>query len=377
MGRLYWKFFAFFFFAQVTAVLIVTVAIGMLQTPHVPPPNFAPPNFSSHGLGVPTVTMPNHPPRRNLRHLFPLMPLVVGFFVSFLFAALLANYFSKPIRQLRQAFERAAQGDLQVRIGNTMHGRRDELADLGNAFDVMVSRINQVLQSQTTLLHQVSHELRSPLSRLQMAIGLLKQQPDKLSTSLNRIERESVRMDSLVGELLTLSRLESGVMALQKESVDLNELLTDLVNDARFEAEVKNVTIQFEHQSAFAIVVKGQQDLLHRAIENVLRNAIKYSPLGNMVNVELSRKSTSNEGASNTATILIRDYGAGVSDGDLAHIFTPFYRAEAESNQANQGYGLGLAIAKQIIESHSGKIEARSPHSGGFELVIHLPLHTA
>ena len=375
MGRLYWKFFAFFFFAQVTAVLIVTVAIGMLQTPHVPPPNFAPPR-----LGVPSVTMPNHAPRHNLRHLFPLMPLVVGFFVSFLFAALLASYFSKPIRQLRQAFERAAQGDLQVRIGNTMHGRRDELADLGNAFDVMVSRINQVLQSQTTLLHQVSHELRSPLSRLQMAIGLLKQQPDKLSTSLNRIERESVRMDSLVGELLTLSRLESGVMALQKESVDLNELLTDLVNDARFEAEAKNVTIQFEHQSAFAIVVKGQQDLLHRAIENVLRNSIKYSPLGNMVNIELSRKSTSNEGALNTVAVLIRDHGAGVSDVDLAHIFTPFYRAAAQTNQennhANQGYGLGLAIAKQIIESHSGKIEARSPSGGGFEMVIHLPLHT-
>lgn len=364
MGRLYWKFFAFFFFAQVTAVLIVTLTIGMLQTPRVPTPSFTPPR-----LGVPTVTMPNHPPRRNLRHLFPLMPLVVGFFVSFLFAALLASYFSKPIRQLRQAFERAAQGDLQVRIGNTMQGRRDELADLGNAFDLMVSRINQVLLSQTTLLHQVSHELRSPLSRLQMAIGLLKQQPDKTTSSLDRIERESVRMDRLVGELLTLSRLESGVMALQKESVDLNELLTDLVNDACFEAEAKNITIQFEHHTAFAVFVAGQQDLLHRAIENVLRNAIKYSSLGNVVNVELSQVSSSN-----MATILIRDHGAGVSDADLAYIFTPFYRAEVANNYANQGYGLGLAIAKQIIESHSGVIEARSPSGGGFEMVMRLPM---
>jgi two-component system, OmpR family, sensor kinase len=373
MGKLYWKFFAFFFLAQVATVLIVTVAIGMRQ-PLTPPSSQPLPNHFSLDHQIP----PNgfapppdlpRPPNANRRELLPLIPLIVGFFVSFIFAALLANYFSKPIKQLRQAFEQAASGDLQVRISDAMQGRRDELADLGQAFDVMVSRISQVLQSQTTLLHQVSHELRSPLSRLQMAIGLLKQQPDKLDTSLERIERESVRMDSLVGELLTLSRLESGVTRLQKEPVNLNDLLTALISDASFEAQAKNVSIQFLHQSTIPIVVQGQQDLLHRAIENVLRNAIKYSPFDSQIIVELTHESLSN-----SATVRICDKGAGVSAADLAHIFTPFYRAEGQANQSKQGYGLGLAIAKQVIESHGGNIAAKTPAGGGFELLMLLPI---
>ena len=354
MGRLYWKFFAFFFFAQFTTLLIVTFVIGVLQHPV---------DFGLQPIGAFKPI-----PLDRARDLFPLIPLVVGVFVSFIFAALLASYFSKPIRLLRQAFERAASGDLQVCVGSTMQGRRDELTDLGNAFDVMVSRISQVLQSQTTLLHQVSHELRSPLSRLQMAIGLLKLQPDKLEVSLDRIERESVRMDSLVGELLTLSRLESGVMTLQKEPIDLYEMLLELLTDARFEGKAKHINIQFMLETKLPILVLGQQDLLYCAIENVLRNAIKYSPQGSVVSAKLSKDVTSNQ-----AFVQIRDHGAGVSDADLMRIFTPFYRAESDSNPANQGYGLGLAIAKQIVESHGGQIEAKKPSDGGFMLEMRLP----
>jgi two-component system, OmpR family, sensor kinase len=369
MGRLYWKFFAFFFLAQVTTVLMVTVAIGIIKSSErtfSPNTEISRPNTAPQQGKLKKHMLEKRMLGRHMKNFFPIPPLVVGGIVSFIFAAILANYFSKPIRQLRQAFERAASGDLQVRVGDSMQGRQDELADLGDAFDVMVSRISQVLQSQTTLLHQVSHELRSPLSRLQMAIGLLKKQPDTLNSALERLERESVRMDSLVGELLTLSRLESGVMTLQKEPIDLNELLADLIEDAQFEGEAKHLSIVLHDETTQALMIEGQQDLLHRAIENVLRNAIKYSTQSGQINIKLEF-----EHAKNVATVMVRDNGTGVREADLARIFTPFFRAE---NDSNQGYGLGLAIAKQIIEAHGGKIFAQQATNGGLELIMRLPV---
>jgi signal transduction histidine kinase len=300
------------------------------------------------------------------RHLFPLIPLLAGVLASFVFAALLAWYFSKPIKQLRQAFASAANGNLDVRVGNEMGSRNDELADLGKAFDVMATRIGALMQSQTRLLHQVSHELRSPLARLQIAVGLARQQPDKLESSLMRIERESERMDSLVGELLELSRLESGVMRLEKETVDLNELLMTVVEDAQFEGVAKSITVDYRQTSktSESLTILAQQDLLHRAIDNVVRNALKYSPIESLIKIT----SAIQDGK---VVIHVTDQGPGVEAGELDSIFQAFFRG-SKTNSA-EGHGVGLAIAKQIIEAHGGTIVATNQSIRGLNVEIKLP----
>lgn len=471
MGRLYWKFFLFFFFAQLTAVLVVSLAIGVANDKRererslidaAPPAKtmvFAaastlkisgiaslksmldiwltepmpqlyavnedgidllkrhlPKGINKESLAALTADSDNRaiqkirandghdywlfveprgkrpPPtyfngvkihQQNFKYLFPAMPLIVGIFVSLIFAAMLAWYFSKPIKQLRLAFESAASGNLDARVGTVMRGRRDELADLGSAFDVMVSRVSQLIQSQTHLMHQVSHELRSPLARLQIAIGLIKQQSaqtkievnEKISTSLNRIETESVRMDHLVGELLTLSRLESGVTALQKERVDLNELLQELVEDANFEGIANNIKV--EYAPIANIYIEAQTDLLQRAMDNILRNAVKFTPKNTAVTL-----TTAINHLNKSVILMVTDAGSGVSENELTEIFKPFYRANANESAANKtagnetahGYGLGLAIAKQIIESHAGTVTAENIASAGLQLTVVLPM---
>jgi two-component system OmpR family sensor kinase len=303
------------------------------------------------------------------RHLFPVMPLLAGIVASLIFAALLAWYFSKPIKQLRQAFDSAANGSLDVRIGNSMGSRHDELADLGSAFDLMATRLGALMQSQTRLLHQVSHELRSPLARLQMAVGLARQQPDKLESSLVRIERESARMDALVGELLELSRLESGDVQLEKELVNVNELLLSIVEDARFEGMAKQIAIQYQ-ENPKAITLSGQHDLLHRAIDNVIRNALKFSPPQSMIDIRTEILRT--ELKEHKVVIQVSDQGPGIVEAELAHIFQPFFRGSA--SQQTDGHGIGLAIAKQIIEAHGGVIAVRNLPTKGLLVEITLPL---
>lgn len=296
-------------------------------------------------------------------NLFPLVPVLAGILASFIFAALLAWYFSKPIKQLKSAFASAANGNLDERVGDKMRGRSDELADLGVSFDTMATRLNILIKSQTHLLHQVSHELRSPLARLQIAVGLASQQPDKLAVSLQRIERESIRMDSLVGELLELSRLESGMMDVEKEDIDLQELLNHIVEDARFEGAHKNITITYT--SITNIKMLGQYDLVHRAIDNVVRNAIKYSPSGLVVEIFTYVKAK-------TFTLIVKDQGIGLPEDELNAIFEAFFRGS--NTNKTDGHGVGLAIAKQVIEAHGGKILARNSPTGGLQVEIQLPI---
>ena len=288
--------------------------------------------------------------------LFPFKPLMAGAVASLFFAALLAWYFSKPIRHLRAAFEEAARGHLDTRVGNAIGSRRDELADLGRDFDSMAGRLGNLMRGQTRLLHHVSHELRSPLARLQMAIGLARQSPEKIASSLDRIERESERMDKLVGELLELSRLESGVTSIDREEVDVSELLKSIVEDARFEAEAMfpspsaRPVIQLNEASRF--ILRGQPELLHRAIENIIRNALKYSPPDGTISIESSQVE---EGV---MRLLICDEGQGVPESELQSIFQPFVRGSTATNA--DGHGVGLAIAKQVVEAHGGTIVAKN-----------------
>ena len=296
----------------------------------------------------------------------PFLPIASAVFGSLIFSAILAWYFSKPIQSLRAAFEAVAGGDLAARPGSATGGRRDELADLGRDFDVMVERLRALLGGQKRLLHDISHELRSPLARLQVAIGLARQQPEKLEASLERIERESIRMDKLVGELLTLSKLEAGALKLVMEDVNAEELVANLFDDARFEAQGHEVKVELVGNGA--VVIRGDAEMLHSAIENVLRNAIKQTIAGSTVILEVDQ-----DLQRGMLRLLILDRGPGVPEEELEAIFRAFYRS-AHAAAGTVGHGLGLAIAHRVIAAHGGSISARNRQGGGLAVEILLPI---
>ncbi|MYM94603.1 HAMP domain-containing sensor histidine kinase, partial [Duganella vulcania] len=293
------------------------------------------------------------------------VPIAAATVASLLFAMLLAWYFSRPIRALRQAFDAAAGGDLAPRFGAGGKGKRNsELNDLGRDFDRMTARLRSLIDGQTRLLHDVSHELRSPLARLQAAIGLAHQQPEKLAASLERIERESVRMDKLVGELLTLARLEAGAIKASEEEISMAELLEQITDDANYEASSQQRSVVQEGEAD--VMVAGQADLLGRAIENVVRNAIKHSPEGGVVQLQTSILPDARQ-----LCIRVLDRGPGVAAADLATIFQPFFRS---SSASAEGHGLGLAIAQHVIEAHGGSIKASNREDGGLCVEMMLPV---
>ena len=306
---------------------------------------------------------PRHPPPPS-----PLLPIGIGILASLGFSALLAWYLAKPIRHLRGAFDAVAAGKLETRIGPRMGRRRDEIADLGRDFDRMAGQLQILVGSQQRLLHDVSHELRSPLARLQAAIGLARQQPEKLEASLDRIERESGRLDELVGELLTLSRLEAGTSGAADEDIDLVELVAGIVDDARFEAEATGRQVRFSGESE--AIVRIRAELLHRAFENVIRNAVKYTREGTAVEVQVERRF-----APDRLIVTVDDWGPGAPDSDLQAVFEPFFRAGAGVKTA--GFGLGLAIARRAVEAHGGSIRALNRPDGGLRVEIVLPVGQA
>lgn len=313
-------------------------------------------------LGPPSMERP-HPLMRVITT-FPLKALLIGAIASALFAVILAWYFSKPIESLRLAFKQAADGNLSFSAAKAMGSRNDELSDLGRHFDYMAKRLSALLQGQARLLHHVSHELRSPLARMHMALGLAMQSPRKVESSLSRIELEASRMDKLIGELLELSRFESGMVNVTKEKFSLNEVLETIVEDAAFEASNMRVKVVMEIEAT--IVFDGQLDLIHRAIENVVRNAIKYGPDGSEVNLRcvINKENKCLE-------ISIKDQGNGVLETELEDVFMPFVRGNSGSQVV--GHGVGLAITKQVTEAHGGHVIASNLEPIGFCVTLIFP----
>jgi two-component system OmpR family sensor kinase len=304
--------------------------------------------------------------------LFPIEPIALGLVASLVFAAALAWYVATPIGILRRAFDAAAQGDLDLRIGPGMGRRRDELADLGHDFDRMAEQLKRLVDGQRRLLHDVSHELRSPLARLQAAVGLARQQPANLEDSMDRIEREAVRMDRLIDELLTLSRVEAGMGAAEEERVDLALLVGEVAADAAFEAEgsASAVSIDTDVHALGAPSVRGNAQMLHRALENVVRNAVRHSPPGGRVRI-----AGSSDAQRQDVRITVEDEGPGVGPELLETIFDPFFRGAHDAR--SRGHGLGLAIARRVVEAHGGHIRAANRATGGLAVEIRLPAANA
>ncbi len=326
------------------------------RPPTMPDGGFAPPPPQG-GRSLHRPGPPRKPPS-------PLLQILAGTLAGLMFSAALAWYFAKPIRSLRDAFAALAQGDLDTRVGASMGKRRDELSDLGRDFDHMAGQIHSLVHAQQRLLHDVSHELRSPLARIQAAIGVAQQQPEKTQTMLERIERESQRISDLVGGLLMLSRLEAGVQGSESHDFDIGALLDDIVEDARFEAEQHAVSIRY-HGIA-ETVVKGRSELLHRALENVLRNALQHCRKYGEVSVA-ARFDTGKR----RLQVTVDDQGPGVAESELAAIFEPFFRSGDRSKA--DSIGLGLAIAYRAIEAHGGRIQAGNRPQGGLRIEIDIP----
>lgn len=304
---------------------------------------------------------PRHRPRGG--H-FPVAPMLFALLGSVVSSGLLAWHFARPIRRLRAAFDAVSTGKLDTRIGASPAGG-DELAALGRDFDRMTERLEHLLQAQRHLLHDVSHELRSPLARLQAAIGLARQRPDRVEASLDRIERESERMDGMIGDVLALARLDAGVTDTLDEDVGIGELLADVVDDARYEAQAAGKSVALDGDTV--AVVRGNAELLHSAVENIVRNAVKHTADGTVVRAFITRDERARQ-----VSISVCDQGPGVPDDELELIFRPFMRGSQGGTLP--GHGLGLAIADRVVRTHGGTIRAHNRAGGGLCVEITLPL---
>lgn len=309
----------------------------------------------------------DHPVMQNpffSRHL-PYIPLLVLVLVSLIFCAGLAWYITRPLRILSLASRQFANGELDTRVMPSIGTRKDEIADLGQDFDYMAQQIQLLIVSQKRLLNDVSHELRSPLARLQVAVEMSRQQPERSNELLQRIEKESHRLDELVGELLTLSRLEAGGIEIDNDYFDINGLITSIIDDARFETAKMNKDIFYEDNKE--VVIKGHVELLRRAIENIIRNALFYTPENSQVRINLEQNTSK-------IKLTICDMGKGVAEEKLSKLFQPFIRInENNQNIKVPGYGLGLAIAKRAVELHGGNITAYNQPTGGLCIQLQLP----
>jgi signal transduction histidine kinase len=264
---------------------------------------------------------------------------------------LLAWYLTSPLRSLQSAIERFGKGDFSARAGSK---RRDQLGQLARTFDHMTERIQNLMSAERRLLLDISHELRSPLARLGVAVELARSGENR-DAALDRIQKESDRLNALVGELLQATRAEVDPQALRTQPVRLDELIQTIVSDCSIEAEARGCSLVLD--AAAPVTVRGDPELLRRAVENLIRNALRYSPPQSSVDVNLASDST-------VARIQVRDYGPGVPEELLSRIFEPFYRVEGDRNRDSGGVGLGLAIARRAVELHKGKLQARNMQPG-------------
>ena len=295
---------------------------------------------------------------------FLLRGLVV-FLVAGLVCYALASYLSSPISRLREATQRFAGGDLKIRVGKKTGNRRDELSNLAKDFDNMAETIGSLISSEKRLTQDISHELRSPLARINVALELARKKSNsETDQMLDRIEKESGRLNELISRLLTLSKLETGVLKIENTEVDLAKIIERVVADANFEAKAHDKAVEILRNTE--ALVFGNQELLLSATENVLRNAVRYTKEGTTVEVALDKKD-------GNAVISIKDCGEGVPEKDLKTMFRPFYRIQEARDRKSGGNGLGLAIAERAIKKLDGEISAKNSEKG-LLVTISLPL---
>ncbi|HEX3896340.1 MAG TPA: ATP-binding protein [Rudaea sp.] len=291
--------------------------------------------------------------------------VLIAMVISAAFSLLLAAYITAPLSRIRSSARRVARGDLSARVGNLPFGRSAEILALANEFDQMAARLKDLVEGQQRLIRDVSHEMRSPLSRLRVALELARsRETDETRAQLDRIEREALRLEEMISQAIQLSRMETTSQT-RAEDIALDELVADVAADAAFEAQARPCSLHIAQTAPLR--VHAEADLLTSAIENVVRNAVTYTSASSTVDLRLDR-------VENQARLRVRDAGPGVAAADQARIFEPYFRTDAARQRKSGGSGLGLAIAKRAIERQGGRIRAYNADGGGLEVEICLPL---
>jgi signal transduction histidine kinase len=332
---------------------------GPPGSPGHPPPGPKP--FFMEVFGPPP---PGHSP------LFMVARLLIVLLISGGVCYWLARYFTSPVVTLREATRRFASGELTTRIGRGIGNRKDEFSELAADFDHMAERISSLMAQQRQLLRDISHELRSPLTRLNVAVELARRQAGEGAMPiLNRIEAESNVLNEMIGQVLTITRLDSEIEDIRMVPVDLTELVMEITSNANFEAQARNCIVKLVESTPHT--VSGNEELLRRAIENVVRNAVIYTHENTTVDIRLRR---TEHDSTSYAEVTVRDHGPGVPESDLPHLFRPFYRVSNARERQTGGSGLGLAITKRAVTLHNGSVTISNAEGGGLSVEICLPL---
>jgi two-component system sensor histidine kinase CpxA len=289
--------------------------------------------------------------------------LSIALLAAFIVSLALARYLSSPIVRLQRASRSLAAGALDTRVGAPVTRRGDEVGQLARDFDAMAERIQALVTAKETLLRDVSHELRSPLARIRMALALAQRRAGAESQNdLDRIEREAERLDALVGQVMTLTRLRTA-NGPRRDVVRLDTLVGGVVDDARFEYPDARV----ELATSGEISLRGDAEGLKSAVENVVRNALIYGDRTKPIEVKLTADAA-------RATIRVLDRGPGVPEAEIERIFEPFYRTDKSRDHRQDGQGIGLAITSRVTELHGGTVTAANRAEGGLAITIELPL---
>jgi len=305
---------------------------------------------------------------------FPFTGLIIGVITSGLVCYLLSWYLTKPIVRLRTVARQLAAGNLTVRTGAPASAGNDEVAGLMRDFDAMAERIEMLLKAQSRLLNDISHELRSPLARLNVALGLARQRGGVESADmLDRIELEASRLNELISRILTLARLEDGEQMVPQTPVALDDIVLSVTEDAEFEAQARHCHVRTSIPEG-DWKVRGNASLLHSAVENVVRNAIRYTREGTSVDVELT---SDGKAGSHDAVLRVSDSGPGVPAEALTKLFEPFYRLNDARERQTGGVGLGLAITERAVRFHGGKVSASNRPGAGLMVELRIPLIAA
>ena len=295
---------------------------------------------------------------------------LITFIIGGIICSWLAWHLTSPIRKLRNATHQFAEGKLSTRVRPELGDRGDEIGSLAREFDQMAERIEALMTAQKRLIRDVSHELRSPLARLNVALELVRQKTNpEADTSLDRIKQEAERLNEMIGELLSLNALESTDDTTSREIVDLDLLVQEIVEDADFEAHSRNCRVKIVSMEPVKVI--GMPEMLSRAIENVMRNAVRYTTENTEVEVKLG---CTHDGNKAIAVITVRDYGPGVPEGELEKIFRPFYRVADARDRQSGGTGIGLAITERAVRLHGGEVKAANLSEGGLQIKIYLPI---
>src|SRR5581483_6333145 len=287
-----------------------------------------------------------------------LLPILL---VGGVFCYWLARYLSTPLEDLRGVAQELADGKLDTRVSDKLLKRRDEIGHLGRDVNLMAARIESLVQAQRRLLGDISHELRSPLARQGVALGLARRRAGAdAASALDRIEREGERLNEMIGQLLTLTRFESGTDGLDNVTIDLGGLVREVAEDADYEAHDRNRSVRIVRDEPLSI--NGVPEMIRSAVENVVRNAVRHTAEGSSVDLTLSAESSNGH---RTALISVRDHGKGGPEDVIEQIFRPFYRVEDDRDRKTGGTGLGLSIAARAVRLHRGSIKAMNAKDGG------------